>query len=246
MSEDLPNSKSDDTPSATRVDWRRCVGIVLRLGQYYCVFLFALLLCTSVRRNLALVLGVLAAVIAFYVAHRLLYRGRPRKRWRWLWHLLAVLGILFVVPAGSMVHPVEYHRSIRAEADLRVISLWVEEYRESNGHYPVGLKDAMDWLPEDDSMWQDPFGDTYKYRKLDNGKVVIYSLGPDRNDDGARKEFDRAFYRYSRRCYPFRTMPGFIYNLTYESTLADIDGDICLVLPYDPRKEFERITRDQM
>jgi hypothetical protein len=246
MSEDLPNSKTDDTPSATGVDWRRCVGIVLRLGQYYCVFLFVLLLGASFRRNLALVLGVFLCAVAFYVSHRLLYRGRARKKWIWLWHLLAVLGILFVVPAGSMVHPVEYHRSIRAEADLRGISFLFEWYKESHGHYPPRLQDVEDLLPQEQRDFGDPFGDTYKYRKLDNGKVAIYSLGPDRDDDGAQKEFDRASYRYSRTCSPFRLMPGFIYNLTYESTLADIDGDICLFLPYDPRKEYERLRRDQM
>lgn len=246
MNEDLPHDKNDDTRSATGVDWRRVVGVALRVGEYYCLFLLALLLYTSVRRNLALVLGVLFAAVAFYVAHRLLYRRRQRKRWIWLWHFLAVLGILFFAGAGSMVHPVELSRSIRAEADIRVISRWVEEYRESNGHYPAGLREAIDFLPEDDSLWQDPFGDTYKYRKLDDGRLVIYSLGPDRDDDGAQKEFDRASYRYSRRSYPFRSMPGFIYSLTYESTLADIDGDICLFLPYEPRKEYERLRRGQM
>jgi hypothetical protein len=242
MNEEVQHNRDDETATVPAVGCRRGVGFVLRAGEFYSVFLLGLLCYTAVRRNLALVVCALLAAVAFYIAHRLLYRGWPRKRWGWLWHFLAILGILFLVALARTGQYIEPARSIKAEADLRLIVSLSKWYREWNGEYPSQLEDLADFVPEGFCPVTDPWGNTYRHSKLDDGRRVIYSFGLDRDDDGAEKKFDLASLRYSRWCFPFNLMPGFIYNLTYESKLADIDGDIRLFLPDDSRGRYERIV----
>ncbi len=61
-------------------------------------------------------------------------------------------------------------------------ALAVERYRLGNGRIPDGLAELVpEYLPE---LPQDPFdGNPIRYGKLENG-YVVYSIGPDRKDDG--------------------------------------------------------------
>jgi hypothetical protein len=236
VNEELQHNGDDETPTVPAAGWRRGVGFVLRAGEYWCVFLLGLLCWTAERRNLALVVGALLAAIAFYITHRLIYQGRPRKRWGWLGHFLAILGILvfFATMLIPTIGPTrERARLAKIEADLRRIESLFGWYRQLNGEYPSRLEDLADMLQDEYRGFDDPWGNAYRYGKLDDGRLVLYSLGPDGDDDGAEKEFDRVSLWYHRSSFPFNLMPGFIYNLTYESKLADIDGDIRLFAPSD-------------
>ncbi len=74
--------------------------------------------------------------------------------------------------------------SHRAKALLRctVVGLALERYRDETGHWPAGLDDlAPGMLPE---VPLDPFdGWPLRYKRLPDG-VLVYSIGPDGQDDG--------------------------------------------------------------
>jgi hypothetical protein len=117
-----------------------------------------------------------------------------------------------------------------ARGTLRIIAAVLEEYRDDHGEYPANLE-QLDWYLPGPAFLRDPFanGEAFNYRTMgDAGKVVIWSLGPDEDDDDARTDlWDKDIRPYMPGVHPF--MPRELYDLTYESTL--IDGDICVVLP---------------
>lgn len=85
-----------------------------------------------------------------------------------------------------MIKPIERAgtKSARMEALRRcaLAVVEVERFRAANGgRLPMSLEELP--APTDRSLRTDPFGDSLKYRVLDVG-YVVYSLGPDRIDDG--------------------------------------------------------------
>ena len=71
----------------------------------------------------------------------------------------------------------------RACARLRSAAVGVacERFRQANGRWPADLGELEALLP---AVPLDPYdGQSLRYRKLDDG-VVVYSVGPDRQDDG--------------------------------------------------------------
>ncbi len=77
---------------------------------------------------------------------------------------------------------------LRTQAQLRCAAtgLAVERYRLKHGHWPASLADLVD----DDLLRRlpkDPFdGQTLRYR-TDGEGVIVYSIGPDRTDDGGNR-----------------------------------------------------------
>ena len=99
-----------------------------------------------------------------------------------------------VLPVGDFLHPITLMmikpveragtRSARMEAARRcaLAVVEVERFRAANGgRLPTSLEELP--APTDRSLRTDPFGDALKYRVLEVG-YVVYSLGPDRIDDG--------------------------------------------------------------
>jgi hypothetical protein len=67
---------------------------------------------------------------------------------------------------------------------VALIVIAVERFRAANGgRLPDGLEDLP--APADDELWEDPYDDELIYRPLPEG-YAVYSVGPDRKDDGGR------------------------------------------------------------
>ena len=95
---------------------------------------------------------------------------------------------------------------LKAQAWLRVAraALAVEEWRVLHGQWPEALEQLMPDLLA--SVPADPFSDgPVRMAKTENG-VVVYSVGPDGDDDGGRTEeeaYDQTGSPYGRD-FPFR------------------------------------------
>lgn len=91
----------------------------------------------------------------------------------------------FLFPWPIMDSQVQSIAMLRAAAT----AIRIEQYRIQHGRWP----DALDDLPEpadNEPPRTDPFtGDSLRYKQTDHGRIV-YSLGPNRADDGGRSGFD--------------------------------------------------------
>src|SRR5262249_11843362 len=76
----------------------------------------------------------------------------------------------------------EASRRSQAELHCAVVAVALERYRRDHGRWPESLaRLAPHYLR---SMPSDPYdGQPLRYRRLDDG-VVVYSVGPDGEDDG--------------------------------------------------------------
>lgn len=74
--------------------------------------------------------------------------------------------------------------SMEARRRAALIVIAVERFRVANGgRLPKALEELPP--PADDELREDPYGDELIYRALPEG-YAVYSVGPDRNDDGGR------------------------------------------------------------
>lgn len=74
--------------------------------------------------------------------------------------------------------------SMEGRRRVALIVIAVERFRAANGgRLPDGLEDLP--APADDELWEDPYDDELIYRPLPEG-YAVYSVGPDRKDDGGR------------------------------------------------------------
>ena len=85
-----------------------------------------------------------------------------------------------------------YKQYMRNRTELRGILLLsaLKEYRAVKGDYPVALNDlSPDFIS---GIPEDSFSDDNQFiYKVESGKAVLYSVGPDENDDGGRQAEDR-------------------------------------------------------
>ncbi|HEV2949877.1 MAG TPA: hypothetical protein VGX70_21040 [Gemmataceae bacterium] len=90
--------------------------------------------------------------------------------------------IRMLVPAGMRVEQAYW----RSQAQLRaaIVALAVERFRREHGRWPNSLGELVpDKLPQ---VYIDPYdGKPLRYRRNKDG-VVIYSVGPDKIDDGGK------------------------------------------------------------
>jgi ABC-type transport system involved in multi-copper enzyme maturation permease subunit len=87
-----------------------------------------------------------------------------------------------MAPAWGRIQ--ESFRAVDALLRCAIVALAVERYRVRHGHWPESLADlTADLLTK---IPRDPYlGTPLRYRRLSDG-VVIYSVGPDGNDDGGK------------------------------------------------------------
>lgn len=208
---------------------RRWAGVTLRVVEYYAIFLIGSLLHTARDKN-AFILGGLCGIVGLLCAAEHLLRLRPKTslvRGLLIRLLMLSLPTFLLIWSGGEIRSSERIRLNVAGANLRNIRVVVEDYKTSKGLYPLQLSEITEWLPQ--GMLRDPYGETYLYQRLGEERAVIYSRGPDRDDDGAQRVLPKHFQWYTKGAPPFWLMPRFLYNLCYESSL--VDGDICLFLP---------------
>jgi hypothetical protein len=117
-------------------------------------------------------------------------------------------------PGMAMV--IREHRLVQAQARSVLTALAVERYRRKEGQWPASLTALVpEYLAQ---VPLDPYdGQPLRYSRLTNG-VVIYSLGPDRTDNGGK--LDRTYqgltgtdrgiqlWDVSRRRQLYRAAPG--------------------------------------
>lgn len=94
-------------------------------------------------------------------------------------------GSIFTALASGVGHEVEALAYLRMAAT----ALAVEQYRNRNGIVPEELEQLTpDFIAEEP---EDPFnGLSLRYQRTEKG-YLIYSIGPDLNDDGGREKSDR-------------------------------------------------------
>jgi hypothetical protein len=100
-------------------------------------------------------------------------------------------GTIFVVLAMPAVFKIA-NACQRSRADLRcaIAALAVERYRLVHGHWPETLEQLIPKFLAEVSV--DPYDrKPLRFKRLDDG-VLIYSLGPDQEDDGGK--IDRKKY----------------------------------------------------
>jgi hypothetical protein len=90
--------------------------------------------------------------------------------------------IRMLMPAGMRVE----EASLRSRAQLRtaIVALALERYRREHGRWPETLGELVPGKLE--QVYTDPYdGKPLRYRRTSDG-VVIYSVGPDKTDDGGK------------------------------------------------------------
>src|SRR5207244_4237215 len=91
------------------------------------------------------------------------------------------LGFLFYF---NVSRGIAAYRLVQAQLRCTLTALAVERYRREQGHWPASLTALVPGRIAEVPL--DPYdGQPLRYRRLADG-VVIYSLGPDRTDDGGK------------------------------------------------------------
>ena len=74
-----------------------------------------------------------------------------------------------------------------AMRDLRLLSAALEAYRDDSDQYPGSLISLTSPIPYIYEIRHDPFsdGDTYRYRRLGESEWMLWSVGPDGQDQSA-------------------------------------------------------------
>ncbi len=89
-----------------------------------------------------------------------------------------------LLPAYQKLAAAEWR--LLARLHSAAIGLACERFRQANGRWPADLAELKDLLP---TVPLDPYdGQPLRYRRLDDG-VVVYSVGPDRQDDGGNLSY---------------------------------------------------------
>ena len=103
--------------------------------------------------------------------------------------VVIIIGVLAAMVMPRLVGRSEQARIAAAKADINAnISLALDLYEMDNGEYPNELKELMDKGASDRGPYlkklpKDPWGRTYKYDMLDEGKnYKLCSDGPDEED----------------------------------------------------------------
>jgi general secretion pathway protein G len=109
--------------------------------------------------------------------------------------IMLVVGIITVL-MGSAIYMLtgnlEFAKEQRARGDLQAIITQVRMYEMKNGGVPLsesaGLKALVGTGKGFEELPKDPWGQDYKY-KIDSASAKgfrVYSMGPDRKDDGGK------------------------------------------------------------
>jgi general secretion pathway protein G len=108
---------------------------------------------------------------------------------------MLVVGIITVLMGSAifmLTGNLEFAKEQRARGDLQAIITQVRMYEMKNGGVPLsqsaGLQALVGTGKGFEELPKDPWGQDYKY-KIDSASAKgfrVYSMGPDRKDDGGK------------------------------------------------------------
>ena len=109
--------------------------------------------------------------------------------------IMLVVGIITVLMGSAifmLTGNLEFAKEQRARGDLQAIITQVRMYEMKNGGVPLsqsaGLQALVGTGKGFEELPKDPWGQDYKY-KIDSSSAKgfkVYSMGPDRKDDGGK------------------------------------------------------------
>lgn len=122
-------------------------------------------------------------------------RAAPRSGAFTLIEIMLVVGIITVLMGSAifmLTGNLEFAKEQRARGDIQAITTQVRMFEMKSGGVPLkeseGLKALVGKGKGFEEMPKDPWGSEYQYRiDPSSGKGFrIYSMGPDRKDDGGK------------------------------------------------------------
>jgi hypothetical protein len=144
-------------------------------------------------------------------------------------------------------HPPAERHARRAEHQLQRVEQDLQRFHYKYGHLPKDLEGLADewWegLEPVDVYW-DPFTGSLKasikplyYVQRDSTNALVYSVGPDLDDDKGEKEFTEDQLRYHKGALEWRGMPFGDWLYERYDVSAKLDGDIIRQISFGEWKD---------
>ena len=111
----------------------------------------------------------------------------------------SVTRVLLSIMMPAVTRTLDSSVTVRAILEAARVRVAAERTRMAEGSYPESFDDIPRSLQPADA--RDPFTGRPMMMKIEDGRVVIYSVGPDRDDDGGRPMLDGS--GVPRRSTPF-------------------------------------------
>ena len=145
----------------------------------------------------------------------------------WL-QLFAMAGYLIVtISIMEIVNSTDISRWYFANAKLDRVATIIEQKHRIDGHFPDSIESLCN-----SKCREDPYNPRHEfsYKILDHNMAIIYSIGPDGENNNGEPALDKKSIKYSTSSLPWMFMPFRNYIMRLSGFDKKLKGDIVRVV----------------